>query len=545
MPSQQILSMAPYLMTKRESQNAPDVVDHLLQQLHTLQSSGRLREARIACEQILGAAPDDPRALSRCAVVHAECNELESATRLMEKAIALDSGNATHYSNLGLMYQRLRRLSQAEDALRRCLSLDPKNAMACITLGNVQREDSRPREALASYQRALQCGPPHAGIYNNIGLACQELGNIDEALEYFRRAIELTPGYAEAYRNLSHLKKFSSFDEEACAMAELRARGALTERQRMLLDFSLGKVCDDIGDYDRAFAHFSEANRIRRVSARYDFAAQVELFRRIREAFPPGVFERLQDAGNSDATPIFIIGMPRSGTTLVEQILASHSAVFGAGELHLMHDLVAAWARPAGSHPRPYPEFVAALTPVECRDMGSRYVTSLRRLDGSANRITDKMPHNFLYAGLIRLVLPKATIIHCRRNAIDTCVSCFNNSFRTGHEYASDLEDLGRYYRLYEDLMTHWRAVIPGGLCEIRYEDLVSDKATATRQLLDFCRLPWEEQCLRHHTADRPVKTLSVSQVRREVYTSSVDRWKRYGDHLAPLLAALGMEDPR
>ena len=153
------------------------------------------------------------------------------------------------------------------------------------------------------------------------------------------------------------------------------------------------------------------------------------------------------------------------------------------------------------------------------------------------------MPHNFLYAGLIRLALPQATIIHCRRNPVDTCVSCFTNNFRSGHEYASDLAILGRYYRSYEDLMEHWRTVIPGGLFEVQYEDLVTDKEAATRRLLDFCNLPWKEQCLRPHSADRPVKTLSVSQVRREVYTSSVDRWRRYADHLGPLLAALGLDD--
>jgi len=455
----------------------------------------------------------------------------------------LEPGNATHYANPGLMYQRLRRLPQAEDALHRCLALNPKNAMVWVTLGNVQREDSRPNDALASYRRALQCGPSLACIYNNIGLAYQEMGNIEEALEHFRRAIDIAPDYVEAHRNPSHIKEFSNFDDEGRAMAALLERGTLPDRQRMLLAFSLGKVCDDIGDYDRAFDYFSEANRIRRASARYDFAAQVALFHKIRETFNPGIFERYRDIGGGDATPIFIVGMPRSGTLLVEQILASHSTVYGAGELHLLHDLVASSARSTGSRPRPYPESLAAWTPEECREIGSRYVASIRRLDRSAKRITDKMPHNFLYTGLIRLVLPQATIIHCRRNPVDTCVSCFTNNFRSGHEYASDLADLGRYYRLYEDLMAHWRKVIPGGLFEVQYEDLVTDKEAATRRLLDLCNLPWEEQCLRPHAVDRPVKTLSVSQVRREVYTSSVDRWRRYADNLGPLLAALGVDD--
>jgi len=530
-------------MMKRETQDSPDVVQHLLQQLQQLQSAGRLHEARSACDRMLRTLPDDPRALSRCAVVYAESNELENAARLMEKAIVLEPGNARHYANLGLMYQRLHRLPLAEDVLNRCLALDPKNAMVWVTLGNVQREDSRPNDALASYRRALQCGPPLAGIYNNIGLAYQEMGNLEEALEHFRRAISIAPDYVEAYRNLSHIKEFSSFDDEARAMTGLLERGTLPDHQRMLLAFSLGKVCDDIGDYDRAFAHFSEANRIRRESEPYDFSAQIELVRRIREMFTPRIFERFRDVGGGDATPIFIIGMPRSGTSLVEQILASHSTVFGAGELHLLHDLVASSTRSTGSRPRPYPESLAAWTPEEYREIGARYITSIRRLDSSAKRITDKMPHNFLYAGLIRLVLPQATIIHCRRNPVDTCVSCFTNYFRSGHEYASDLADVGRYYRLYEDLMAHWRTVIPGGLFEVQYEELVSDKEAVTRRLLDFCNLPWEEQCLRSHAVSRPVKTLSVSQVRREVYTSSVDRWRRYADHLGPLLAALGLDD--
>jgi len=511
-----------------------------LQQVIALEKAGRLAEARATCQRILSEAPDNVPALRRYAVLCARCGDLQNGVRFMTKALVLAPRDPEGLANLALMYQGLRSLDQAEETLRKSLALAPRNVMGWLTLGNVQKDALRYDEALASYRRALQIDPRLAGAYNNIALVYRDRGELEEAVANFRRALEVMPDCAEAFHGLVKIKKFSEVDDDVRSLQSLLERKDLSLDQRVQLNFSLGKVMDDLGDYDRAFSCFAEANRLKRSTIRYDAARQETLFQAIRQVFTSALFERLETVGYRDSTPIFVVGMPRSGTTLVEQILASHSAVYGAGELYALHDLVVSAARPVGGAMVGYPEYIAALTPSDYHDLGRRYIEVVRRVNSTCAHITDKMPQNFLYLGLIRLILPQAKIIHCIRDPVDTCLSSYVNYL--GHEFACDLEELGRYYRLYEGLMAHWRAVMPGEFLEVRYEELVADHESATRRLLDFCGLPWEDECLRPHAAARTVKTLSVAQVRREVYTSSVQRWKRYRKHLGPLLAALALD---
>lgn len=508
-----------------------------LQQVIALEKAGRLAEARTACQRILSEAPDNVPALRRYAVLCARCGDLLNGVRSMQKALELAPRDPEGLANLGLMYQGLRSLDQAEEALRKSLALAPQNAMGWLTLGNVQKDALQYDDALVSYRRALQINPRLVGAYNNIALVYRDRGELDEAAVNFRRALEIMPDCAEAFHGLAKIKKFTEVDDDVRALQALLQRKDLSLDQRVHLNFAFGKVLDDLGDYDLAFSCFKEANDLKRSTIRYDAARQEAFFQAIRNAFTPTLFECFETAGYRDATPIFIVGMPRSGTTLVEQILASHSGVFGAGELYVLNDLVTATARTVDGAVLAYPENVAALTPADYHEMGHRYVDAVRRVEATCAHITDKMPQNFLYLGLIRLILPQAKVIHCVRDPVDTCLSSYVNFL--GHEFACDLEELGRYYRLYEELMAHWRTILPGGFLDVRYEDLVTNGEAVTRRLLDFCGLPWEDQCLRPHAAARPVKTLSVAQVRQQVYTSSLERWKRYRDHLGPLLAVL------
>jgi Sulfotransferase family len=271
----------------------------------------------------------------------------------------------------------------------------------------------------------------------------------------------------------------------------------------------------------------------------YDEAAAFALFDRIEATFTPALIRAKSGGGDQTKTPIFVIGMPRSGTTLVEQILASHPAVHGAGELKTLNDVVHS-VRDAAGNALPYPESVPALDGAALRQIGRHYLAEVMKLAPAGKRVTDKMPSNYYLVGLIHLALPNAKIVHCMRDPIDTCVSCFSKLFTGEQVHTYDLVELGRYYRRYERLMAHWRRVLPKGrILDMCYEDVVADLEAQARRLIDHCELPWDDRCLDFHKTDRPVRTASATQVRRPIYNSAIGRWRVYQEELKPLLAAL------
>ena len=265
------------------------------------------------------------------------------------------------------------------------------------------------------------------------------------------------------------------------------------------------------------------------------------LFDRIQAVFTRELISAKSGGGDSSPMPIFVIGMPRSGTTLVEQIIASHPAVHGAGELQALNDVILTVRGPDGNTIL-YPEFVPAIDRLALQQIGARYVALVRRLAQGRPRVTDKMPSNYYFAGLIHLALPNATVIHTLRDPVDTCVSCFSKLFSAQQNHTYDLGELGRYYKRYERLMAHWRRVLPPGrILDVRYEEVVADLDSAARRIIAHCALPWDERCLSFHETGRPVRTASATQVRKPIYSSAVGRWRVYGDELQPLLDALGL----
>jgi hypothetical protein len=289
--------------------------------------------------------------------------------------------------------------------------------------------------------------------------------------------------------------------------------------------------------FDDAFEHFRQANELS--GAAFDSKRGVAATDRLIDTFSADFLAGRSGFGDPSERPIFIVGMPRSGTTLTEQIVASHPKICGAGELETMFHMVDAVPGLAGANKR-YPECVRDLTQASARDLARRYLVELNRYSRTAVRITDKMPHNFDKLGLISLMFPRARIIHCRRDPIDTCLSCFMHEFHKQHTYNCDLASLGLYYREYERLMAHWRTALPIALFELRYEDLVADQEAVSRALIEFCGLPWDDRCLEFHRADRSVQTPSAWQVRQPIYTKSVERWRKYQRHLGPLIEVLG-----
>jgi tetratricopeptide (TPR) repeat protein len=506
-----------------------------------LSKLGRHSEAIACYQRATEIEPDYAEAHNNLGNTLSTLDRADDAIAAYQRAIAAEPDYAEAHANLGSLYARNRRFDAATASFRRALAINPDDAEAHNGLGFVLTWSRRPDEALAHYERALVVKPAYAEAHANLGNAFKMLGRLDEARQALERAIELAPHNVAFYASLSEAKRFTKGDPHLAAMQGLaRQLASLTSEDRIQIHFALGKAFADLQMPEQGFRHLLEGNRLKRQGIAYDEAAAVGAFDRIRAAFTPELMQTKRGLGHPSLLPVFIFGMPRSGTTLVEQILASHPQVFGAGELTDFADAVAHLGR-AGGSAAGFPEAVRPISGPQLAQLGADYLRRIGRLAPTAERVTNKMPANFQFAGLIHLALPNARIIHTRRHPVDTCVSCFSTLFGGDLPYAYDLGELGRYYRGYEALMEHWRAILPdGAMLEVQYEDLVADFANQARRIVAHCGLEWSDACLAFHETPRPVLTASMVQVRQPIYQSAVGRWRSYTNMLGPLLEALG-----
>lgn len=370
------------------------------------------------------------------------------------------------------------------------------------------------------------------------GVTLAQSGQLDAAYEAFAEALALTPHSAALHHSLARVRRFSPGDPRLPPMLALAQRmDALPADEQVHLCFALGKAYADLGENDRAFRCYLQGNAIQWQHLRYDEATALDFLQRIREHITSQVIAAKRGRGADANLPIFILGMPRSGSTLVEQILAAHPQIGAGGELQHFGRAMA-----AVMDSRRYPDNVATMQDASLRQLGTRYVAALRATAGPLPaRVTDKMPTNYLFAGLIQLALPNALIIHTSRDPVDCCLSNFTTLFAPGRlPYTYDLGALGRYYRAYDALMQHWHELLPGVMLNVQYERLVGDFEATARQIIARCGLAWDDACLQFHTAQRQVHTASVSQVRQPLYTDAIGRWRGQSALYAPLLAALG-----
>jgi tetratricopeptide (TPR) repeat protein len=425
---------------------------------------------------------------------------------------------------------------------RAALALRPDDAEAHWRLGSGLEAAGRPEEAIVCHRQALAIRPEFASAHDALGTSLITLGRLAEGRQCFERAIELAPREAEFHRNLAMSKRFVPGDTRLQAMEELsRDLGTPAESQRMALQYALGKAYADVGRQEEAVRCLIEASALRRKKTTYDEEATLARLNHIKEVFTRDLMGRRAGHGAATDAPVFIVGMPRSGSTLIEQILASHPDVFGAGELG---NLSATVARFRGPEPAVnFADIIADMPVEQLREVGVHYLDGVRALAPQARRITDKSLLNYRLAGVIHLVLPGARIIHARRNPIDNCLSCFEREFaKTNQPFTYDLAELGRYYRAYDDLMAHWQAVLPAGtILDVQYEELVADFEPQARRIIAHCGLDWDERCRAFYKTERPVHTASVAQVREPLYRSSVGRWHSVKHLLRPLLDELGI----
>jgi Flp pilus assembly protein TadD len=468
---------------------------------------------------------------------HHKGQRLEAIT-LYERILCLNDLPVIRNS-LGQLLAESGRHNDALVHYERAAALDPSYADALCNWGSSLSHLDRLDEAEAKLRSAIAADPNFAHAHHNLAVVLKETGRIDEAVRQARRAIRLAPQNPSYYENLAAVRKFTPRCRYLAALERLaQGRASLSIDDQIALHFTLAKAYEDTGKPDAGFEQMLKGNQLKRQQVAYDEDDMLARMTRTRELFSADFVGARQGAGDPSPIPIFIVGMPRSGTTLVEQILSSHPDVFGAGEINWLDQAAGALAK-AIPGSQPFLDKVTALSGEHFAALGSSYLDRLKSAAPHALRIVDKMPGNFLFAGLIHLALPNAAIIHLIRDPVDTCVSCFSANF-VNQPQTHDLAELGRYYRHYDELMAHWRRVLPlGRILDVRYEQLVGDLQTSARRMIAHCGLTWDSRCLDFHRNPRPVRTASAAQVRRSIYRSSVGRWRNYEKFLGPLLAEL------
>jgi len=475
--------------------------------------------------------------------LYAELENPDAAIIHYERSLALNASSAEAHNNVGNVLRRRGRNEEAIEHYKNAIRLKPTYIPAQRSLGDALQAQNHLDGAIVCYRAALATEPQDVPTLNRLASTLLVAGRLDEASRVFETAVGIAPDNIGIQHNYASLRPFADGDRRLAGLEALMAREAsLSDEQRMVLHFTLGKAYADLKDADRSFRHLEAGNRLKRQQISYDERGTLLLMQRIRDTFTKQVLQAKANVGHESDAPVFVVGMPRSGTTLVEQILASHPRVFGAGEVR---DLVAAASVFSERTASAYPEMLARMSDDDLRELGKTYVERLSKGGAAKDRIVDKLPSNFLFVGLIHLVLPKARIIHIKRNAIDNCLSCFSLLFEEDQPFSYDLGEMGRYYKAYATLMDHWRSVLPpGALLDVQYEDLVSDLDGQARRLVAHCGLDWDKSCLAFHETARPVNTASLVQVRQPIYKSSVGRSRLYGSRLKPLMDALGIDDP-
>jgi tetratricopeptide (TPR) repeat protein len=494
-----------------------------------LATLGQREEAVASFRQALTLNPSYIEALNNLGNVLRDIGLRREAVPLYAKAIELDPGRVESHWNLGAVLFELRRTQEAAASYTRALAIKPDYAPAHLSLGLVFRQQRRPADAEASCQAALAIDPNYVEALSFLGELRADRGRFAEAEELFQRSIAINPEFSFAYFSIATHRKMTSEDGALLKGAEALLAKRLPLGHEISLRYALGKYFDDVKQYDSAFDNYRQANELtKRYGSTYDRETLTQRVDQIIRSFDAAFIQRYAtQASSMSELPVFIVGMPRSGTSLTEQILASHPAVFGAGELPFWDVAFTAYSKA---------ELESKIDANLIAGIAADYLDRLTALSGGALRVVDKMPANFLYAGLIHAAFPRARMIHMQRHPIDTCLSIYFQNFFSMGPYANDLDNLAHYYGEYVRILNHWRSVLPAtALLEVPYEALLEDQEGWTRRMLDFIGLPWDPKCLDFHQTDRVVITASKWQVRQKINAASAGRWRNYEKFLGPL----------
>ncbi len=542
-------------------------------QIIALRESGRLNEALEAITSLMEVHPDNQLLHNVKGTIHAAMDELELALECYRAALKLQPNYSAAHNNIGFALKRMGRygdaieayqraimhmpnyveahvnlalalieLNRAEEAVQRCqkaLEISPNSAVAHAGLANALKECGHHSEAVNSYETALRLRPDHAETLSNLGLTRYEMGDIEAGKLDFKRALEIDPNHAYAHYNLARVTKYAEGDAQIPQMQTLLSAPSTTVAEKTVLNFALAKAFEDCGEVEQAFRYLAEGNRLRDGELKYTVDADRAVFSLIKDVFASGALGAKPDAkvGGDAKQPIFVLGMPRSGTTLVEQIIASHSLVHGAGELDILPRALTPHFQKAS------PGESLSFNDYKLKKIRRSYEAGLKKLNVPERFVIDKLPMNFLWIGFIRSAMPNAKIVHVNRDPMATCWSNYKHYFsaaRLGYAYAQ--ENVAEFYKLYADLMDFWRERFGDGIYELSYEQLTENQEDETRKLIEWCGLPWEDQCLDFHKTDRTVSTASALQVREAMYKGSSANWEKFAPFLGPLQEKLGLQ---
>ena len=484
---------------------------------------GLLEEAVKAYNKALDIKPNYANAYYNMGIALQELEKLKEAIEAYNKALAIKPDYPDAHYNMGNALLEQGELEEAIEAYNKALSIKPDYPDAHYNMGNAFREQGKLDEAMQAYNRVLSIEPDYVVAYNNMGIVFQEQGKVDEAIQAYTKALSIKPDYADLHRNFSSIKKYTKNDKHFLQVQEFFKQRALTENDKCHFSFALAKMYEDIGELHKSYGHLSEGNRLRKKLLKYSINQDQELFTDLKRTQPQLLKSSLKiNEKSTEATPIFILGMPRSGTTLVEQIISSHSEVLGVGELNHVSQL--------GLNLSVDPKAINTAAISKFRTM---YLSELSKVSDGKLFVTDKMPGNFRFIPLICAAFPEAKIIHVERNAIATCWSNFKQYFVSNSlGYCYDLMDVVEYYNLYKDLIELWQSQYSDKIYNLNYENLTTDQENQTRKLIKHLELSWEEACLSPHKNKRSVRTASQQQVRQKVYKGSSETWRKYEPYL-------------
>ena len=503
-----------------------------------LEKTGKKKEAETIYRDILKNDPDNVDALRLLAGLATSLNEHRDAEILLKRALELTPDFGRAMADLIVNQVEQEKIDEALEYAARLTRIGSDNPDSYLLMGNAYSAAGRYDVAINAYQKALELAPQHPGALSGLAHNLKTVGKQDEAIAIYRKCIVLNPYFTETYWSLANLKTFRFTDEEVQSMEKLLEDPNIPDNAQVHLCNALGFQYENQKDYGQAFAHFEKCNATKRRLEYYDSVETEFLYDRIIEVFDQEFVNRAPAGKEFDVTPIFIIGLPRSGSTLLEQILASHSQVEGTHELSDLARVVK--EIPVRLKTRQhYPDALSGADAAFFAELGQAYLDRTQKYRSGNPYFTDKNPNNFINVGLAHLALPGAVFINARRHPLDSCLGSFKQLFAKGQAFSYDLVDIGEYYLQYERLMEHWSRILPGKVLDVHYEDVVANVDEQVRRILDHCGLPFEEQCVHFHETERAVKTASSEQVRKPIYSSSVNLWRNYEEHLGPVIEIL------
>jgi len=500
-----------------------------------------------ACRYFARAAVLDPTLIDapyQAGIILLALDRLDDAARAFEETLKLRPDMAPALYELGQVLNRLQMFEKAAHCFERGLTLDPQSPLLYQAMARTRHLQGRCVEARALITRALIYKADKADCHTMLGLVHQTEGNFEAAVADYQQAIAANPAHGQAHLCLAMISKPDNPLVHIRELERIRTLASLDAEQRTTLEYALAKAYEKSDDHDAVFFQYRAANDLRKIQYPFDSEKAAALANRLITTFSRDLFTSKAGIGSTSERPVFIVGMMRSGTTLSEQILASHPMVHGHGELDHLRQIVAAMPEQLGGT-QPFPECITMLDSATALRLAGEQLARLERDAPEAARSIDKLPHNFERLGVISLLFPHARIIHCTRDPVDTCLSSYFHDFGSDNRFTYDLKTLGSFYRhYYQRLMEHWKAVLPNPILEVPYEALVTDQEGWSRKLVDFLGLPWDERCLAFYKNDRPVYTYSLQQVRQPIYNSSIHRWRPYTRHLGSLFDALELSRP-